>query len=222
MLLFARRIARSGTVLPGSLGEEVLLAAKAGKLDRHEVPALMIDYLAPSLDTTISAIASALHLFATHPEQWAALRADPALIPNAANEVIRFETPIRAFSRRAAVDTDVAGTAIPRGARVLVLYASANRDELVWDQPDVFDIGRDAGRQLAFGYGSHGCAGQGLARMESEAMLTALVERVERIEVAGVPVWARNNLIRCRATLPLTLVPVSPPEPAAESGRSRA
>ena len=65
----------------------------------------------------------------------------------------------------------IGGTGIAAGSRVLVIYASANRDEHEWDQPDSFDIRRDATRQMGFGYGSHACAGQGLARMETQAML---------------------------------------------------
>ncbi|MFL6160011.1 MAG: cytochrome P450 [Marmoricola sp.] len=208
MLRFAKRIARSGDVLPGSLGDDALRAAAAGTISDKEGVALMIDYLAPSLDTTISGIASALHLLATHPDQWQLLRADPSLIPNAANEALRFEAPIRGFSRKVAADVAIGGTTVPRGSRVLVLYASANRDELAWEEPDVFDISRDASAQLAFGRGSHSCAGQGLARLETETLLAALVDRVERIEPVGSPTWVRNNLIRCHASLPLRLVPV--------------
>lgn len=99
MMRFAKKIARSGNVLPDSLGEDALRAAGAGTISDKEGVALMIDYLAPSLDTTISGIASAVHLLATHPDQWEALRADPSLVPNAANEALRFEAPIRAFTR---------------------------------------------------------------------------------------------------------------------------
>lgn len=208
MLRFARRIARTGNVLPGSMGDEVIAAARAGTIPQHEASALMIDYLAPSLDTTISAISSALRLFALHPEHWDEIRADRDLIPNAFNEVVRYEAPLRAFSRRAAHDTTIAGTEIPRGARVVVLYASANRDEDVWDKPETFDIHRDAGRHLGFGHGTHGCAGQGLARLEGQALLNALADRVERIELTGEPTWARNNIIRGLSSLPLTLHPI--------------
>jgi cytochrome P450 len=89
---------------------------------------------------------------------------------------------------------------------VLVIYASANRDEHEWDQPDTFDIRRDATRQLGFGHGSHACAGQGLARMETQAMLRALVERVDRIELTAPPTWAINNIIRRHECLPLKLI----------------
>lgn len=85
------------------------------------------------------------------------------------------------------------------------MYASANRDELEWDDPHTFDIRRDATRQLGFGQGTHACAGQGLARLETTAMLRALAERVERIEVTGEPTWAINNIIRRHQRLPIKL-----------------
>ncbi|MGW4063461.1 cytochrome P450 [Amycolatopsis sp. NPDC004747] len=207
MARFAHTVAKQRKVLPGSMGDDLLRAADDGKLAHAECPALMIDYLAPSLDTTLSAIASALHLFATHPGQWQLLKDDPSLIPNAVNEIVRYESPLRAFSRKVARDTEVAGTALPAGSRVLVLYASANRDALVWDDPGKFDVRRDAARQLGFGHGTHGCAGQGLARMETQAMLRALVARVGRIEPAGTPEWARNNIIHRLERLPIELVP---------------
>ncbi|NKY26030.1 cytochrome P450 [Nocardia gamkensis] len=207
MMRFTRRLARDRDLLPGSAGEEVLQAADEGNHPRSECPALLIDYLAPSLDTTIGAISSALYLFATHPSQWQMLRADPAMIPNAVNEVVRYESPLRAFSRKAVRETTVSGTTIPKGARVVVIYASANRDPEEWKDPDTFDIRRDASRQLGFGHGTHGCAGQGLARLETQAILRALVDRVERIEIAGAGEWAMNNIIHRFERLPLQFVP---------------
>jgi cytochrome P450 len=205
MLRFARQVVRRRAMLEGSLGHDVLLAADEGKLSHAECSPLMVDYIAPSLDTTISAISNALYLFGTHPEQWQLLREDSTLIPNAVNEVIRFESPLRAFSRKVALDTSIGPAAIPAGARVLVVYASANRDEREWDDPHTFDIRRDATRQLGFGQGTHACAGQGLARLETTAMLSALAERVERIEVTGEPTWAINNIIRRHERLPIKL-----------------
>ncbi|CAN7305706.1 cytochrome P450 [Mycolicibacterium frederiksbergense] len=207
MLRFSRRVVRDRAVLPGSMGDDVLNAADAGEVPRAECPALMIDYLAPSLDTTISAISSALHLFATHPDQWQALREDPSLVANAVNEVVRLESPLRAFSRKAVTDVELGGSLIPRDSRVLVIYASANRDEREWDDPDSFDITRDVNRHLGFGYGTHGCAGQGLARLESQAILRELAARVERINPTGEPIWAVNNIIHRYQRLPLELVP---------------
>jgi len=182
MLRFARRVVRERSLINGSLGHEVLLAADDGTVSHAECAPLMIDYIAPSLDTTISAIS------------------------NAINEIVRYEAPLRAFSRQARHTTDIAGHPIPAGARVLVIYASANRDELEWDEPETFDIGRDAARQLGFGHGTHACAGQGLARLETSAILRALLDRVDRIELTAEPKWAINNIIRRHERLPLKLI----------------
>ncbi|MGU3433011.1 cytochrome P450 [Actinomycetes bacterium M1A6_2h] len=206
MLLYSKRVVREGSVLPGSMGDDVLKAAADNKIAASQCPALMIDYLGPSLDTTIGAISGALHLFATHPEQWDAIRENPSLIPNAVNEVVRFESPIRAFSRRAVRDVEIGGSLVPAGGRVLVVYASANRDPREWERPDSFDITRDAAKQLGFGSGAHGCAGQGLARLEATSLLTVLARRVERIELEGPPVRAVNNVIHRFEQLPLRLV----------------
>ncbi|MEE3065567.1 MAG: cytochrome P450 [Actinomycetota bacterium] len=207
MLLFARRVVRHRNVLDGSMAHELLCAADAGQLSYAACSALMIDYIAPSLDTTISAISNALYLFGTHSDQWRLAKENPGLIPNAVNEVIRYESPLRAFARQVRHDTEIAGTPIPAGSRVLVMYASANRDENEWDRPEIFDIRRDAGRHIGFGHGTHACAGQGLSRMETAAILRALLERVDRIEVVGQPVWAVNNIIRRHRHLPLKLIP---------------
>ncbi|WP_183099058.1 cytochrome P450 [Nocardioides pelophilus] len=207
MLRYARRVAKERSLLPESLGADLLRAVDEGRLDAAGCPKLLVDYLAPSIDTTLSAIASALYLFAQHPDQWQRLRADRSLLPNAINEVVRLESPLRAFSRKVAADVTLAGVALPAGSRVLVLYASANRDELVWESPDEFDITRDASQQLGFGHGTHGCAGQGLARLETRAVLGHLLDRVERLELTGEPVWAVNNIIHRLEHLPLELIP---------------
>ena len=182
MLWFAKQVVRRRAVLDGSMGHDILVAADAGKLPRSECSALMVDYLVPSLDTTISGIANALALFATHPDQWRLLNREPSLLPNAVNEVLRYESPLRAFTRKILRRSMIADTSVPAGSRVLVLYASANRDEREWTDPETFDIRRDANRQLGFGHGTHACAGQGLARLEMQAMLSALMQRVDRIE----------------------------------------
>lgn len=206
MLRFSTQVVRRRAVIDGGMGHDILVAADAGKLPVGECSALVVDYLVPSLDTTISGIANALALFAAHPDQWALLKGEPSLLPNAVNEVLRYESPLRAFTRKVRRPTMIANVAIPGGARVLVLYASANRDEREWADPNTFDIGRDANRQLGFGHGTHACAGQGLARLEMQAMLSALMERVDRIELAGQPTWALNNVIRCYERLPLRLI----------------
>jgi cytochrome P450 len=205
MLRFARNVVRSRTVLDGSMVDELLAAVDAGTVSREQCTALLIDYIAPSLDTTIGAISNAVYLLGAHPEQWELLKNDPSLIPNALNEILRYESPLRAFARLARRDTHIAGVPIPAGSRVLVMYASANRDEREWNNPEAFDIRRDAGRHLGFGNGAHACAGQALACLETAAMLRALIERVDRIHLGDKPTWAVNNIIRRHQSLPVTL-----------------
>lgn len=205
MAAFGAEIVRTGNVAPGSLGASVLEARDQGAVTTEQCMMLMLDYLAPSLDTTISAVGSAIWLFGTRPDQWDAVRADPGLIPNAVNEIVRFEAPIRAFGRVAGTDTQIGGVPIAAGSRVLVLYASANRDERKFERPDEFDVTRpNAAEQLGFGYGEHGCAGQGLARMETQALLAALARSVRRFHL-GEPRRALNNLIRALGSLPVTV-----------------
>jgi cytochrome P450 len=205
MAAYGAEIVRTGNVLPGSLGAGVLEARDRGDISTEQTMMLMLDYLAPSLDTTISAVGSAVWLFGRHPDQWDRVRADPRLVANAVNEVVRFESPIRAFGRLAESDTEIGGVAVPAGSRVLVIYASANRDERRFERPDEFDVTRsDAVYQLGFGLGEHGCAGQGLARMEAESLLAALARSVTRFHL-GPPERALNNLIRAFATLPVTV-----------------
>ena len=205
MLRFARRMVRERSVLPGSMADELLTAADKGELEARECPALLVDYLGPALDTTISAISTALVMFATHPQQWELLRSEPERIPNAINEIVRYESAVRAFGRRVGFDTEVGGIPLPAGSQILVMYASANRDEREWDRPDDFDITRDAGRHLGFGKGAHACAGQAMARLETGAFLTALTQRVERLELRGTPQWIRNSIIRRYERIPLRL-----------------
>lgn len=205
MTAYAQQL--SGSALPeGCFAERILQASARGEIEAARCPMLFIDYLAPSLDTTISALGNALWLFATNPEQWQLLRAEPQRVKAAFNEALRVETPISCFTRVAATDTTIGDVAIPAGSRVMVNFASANRDERRWDEPERFDIRRESAGQLAFGHGEHACVGMGLARLEGAAVLTALAERVERIELAGEPTRKLNNLIRSFSALPLRVV----------------
>ncbi len=191
----------------GSFAARIRRAAEDGDIEPDRCPMLMIDYLAPSLDTTISALGNAVWLFATHPEQWALLRAEPSRARKALDEVLRLESPISGFTRVARVDTELGGVPIPAGSRLLVSFASANRDERRWDDPERFDITRESAGQLAFGHGAHACVGMGLARLEGAAVLTALAERAGTIRLAGPPRRKPNNLIRSFASLPVEVSP---------------
>ncbi|AHH20979.1 putative cytochrome P450 [Nocardia nova SH22a] len=201
MAAYAQRLVDERAAQPSGVAHRVLEALDRDEIDAGQAVSLMIDYLAPSLDTTVTGISTAIWLFGRYPEQWQRVREDPALIPHAFNEVLRFETPVRAFGRRVSRDTEIAGTVVPQGAQVLILFASANRDERKWDRADVFDVGRKPTDHVGFGYGVHGCVGQGLARLETHTLLAALARRVERFEVGGER-WAINNLMRALDTAP--------------------
>jgi cytochrome P450 len=182
------------TVRRGSWAAMAFEAAERGEITLHQARGLILDYVAPSLDTTIFAISSALWLFALHPEQWDLVRENAALIPAAINEVLRAESPIQIFSRYVTRATEVDGVEIPSGSRVLVMYGSANRDERKWQEPERFDIRRKATEQLAFGHGEHLCVGLPLARLELRALLTSLAKRVNRFEILEVKRCINNTL----------------------------
>jgi cytochrome P450 len=195
MIHYAYTEAVPGKLKPGGWAAMIYEAADRGEIHHDQCPAMMNDYMGPSLDTTIFAVSSAIWLFARHPEQWDAVRADPALIPSAVNEVLRLESPIQGFSRMVTRDHAVDGVAIPANARVIVLYGSANRDERKWEKPETFDVRRRASEHLAFGQGPHSCVGMSLARLEIKALLTALARRVRRFEL-GETTRAINNVLR--------------------------
>jgi cytochrome P450 len=181
-------------VRPGSWAALAFAAAERGEITLHQARGLILDYVAPSLDTTIFATSSALWLFASHPDQWDLIRDNPALIPAAINEVLRIESPIQIFSRYVTRDTDVDGVQIAQGSRVLIMYGSANRDERKWQDPERFDIHRKAAEQLAFGHGEHLCVGLPLARLELRALLASLAKRVKRFEILEVKRCINNTL----------------------------
>jgi cytochrome P450 len=173
------------TVVPGSWADHAFQRAEERSIPLELMKAKLLAYVLPSLDTTIQAIANGLWLFGQNPDQWELLRERPDLMNRAINEVLRLEAPVLTFSRLlVGGDHELGGAAIPDGARVLVMFASGNRDERKWQDPDRFDITRDgASEHLAFGFGIHLCLGQGLARIEMRELFKALLERVERFEI---------------------------------------
>jgi cytochrome P450 len=180
---------------PDGWAARLFAAGDAGALEPEEVRGLLIDYIAPSLDTTILGAGHLLYLLGAHPEQYEEVRAHPELIPSAVHEALRFEAPVRAFTRLAVTRYQAGEVSIPEGERVLLCYGAANRDERHYAEPDRFDVTRDARDHLAFGHGVHRCAGGHLAQLELESLLRALVSRVRRIEV-GPPNVLMNNVLR--------------------------
>jgi len=192
------------TVASGSWAAELFAAARTGRLSPPEAMAALSAYIFPSLDTTILAKGWLLNDLATHPDQWALLRERPELIPNAVLESVRRNSVLRWFSRVAAEDYPVGDFAVPKGARVMLLYGCANRDERRYDDPDRFDIARDARDQLAWGTGAHMCAGMHLARLEMEVLLEALLE-AGVAPAAGTPTLGANAGLFGFAALPMRL-----------------
>jgi len=184
MMHYAQTQAVPGKLKPGSWAEAIHHAAAAGEVPPEAVPVMMIDYMGPSLDTTILAISSGVWLFANNPDQWDLVRGDPSLITGVMNEILRMEAPIHGFSRYVARDYDLDGVLLPEGSRAIVFYGAANRDPGQFPDPNRFDIRRDnAGRHMAFGAGPHMCLGMSLARLEMRALFTALARRVQRFHI---------------------------------------
>jgi cytochrome P450 len=205
MMHYARTHAVPGKLKPGSWAEAIHDAAAAGEVPPEAVPVMMIDYMGPSLDTTIFAISSGVWLFAKYPDQWDLLRDDPSLIPGAINEILRIEAPIQGFSRYVARDYDLDGVPLLKGSRAIVFYDAANRDPRQFPEPDRFDVRRDnAGRHMAFGAGPHMCLGQNLAKLEMRALFTVLVRRVKRFRIAEEERML-NNVLRGFSKLIVTV-----------------
>src|SRR5262245_30522206 len=156
---------------------------------------MMIDYMGPSLDTTIYAIGSGVWLFAKHPEEWQKIRESPSRIPGAINEILRMESPIQAFSRLLVKNYDIDEVTLPAGSRAIVFSGAANRDERKFADPHTVEVLRNSADQLAFGSGPHMCVGFHLARLEMNAIFSALATRVKRFHIER-EVRNLNNVFR--------------------------
>lgn len=154
-------------------------------------------------DTTSAAIAGGMRALAEHPDQRERLRADMSLMPTAVEEIIRWVTPVKEFMRTATADTEVRGVPIAKGESVYLSYVSANHDEDVFDDPFTFDVGRDPNKHLSFGYGVHFCVASALARMEINSFFSALLPRLEAIELAGEPQLMSTTFVGGLKHLPI-------------------
>jgi len=158
-------------------------------------------------ETTTNLLGNMVLALLDHPDQWHLLQNRPELIPSAVEEVLRFDSPIQGFYRTALEPYVVAGSEIPAGSRVLLLFASGNRDPRHYEDADEFRIERNPSDHLAFGSGIHLCLGAHLARMEGAAVLRSLLERTRGFELAGEPLRGLNPNLRGVVTLPLSLLP---------------
>jgi cytochrome P450 len=155
-------------------------------------------------DTTSNAIAGGLDVLLDQPDQLERLRAEPELLTNAVDEILRWVSPVKQFMRTAQADIEINGHAFSAGDRVLLSYASANRDETVFADPFRFDVGRsNASDQIAFGFGAHFCLGAHLARLEMRELFRALLQRVAHIERAGPTDYTQTIFVGGPKRLPI-------------------
>jgi cytochrome P450 len=155
-----------------------------------------------AIETTASLVTQSLRLLATHPEQREWLREHPEAIPQAVEEVLRYEAPVQHTKRTALRDTELLGEPIPEGSTVLVLTGSANRDERRFEEPDAFDVRREPKRHMAFGEGIHHCIGAPLARLEGEVVIETVLAELPEYRLVGEPIRLPNHIVRGYLSLP--------------------
>jgi cholest-4-en-3-one 26-monooxygenase len=185
-----------------------LLAAQVNgeQLDMRSYMLFLVLLTAAGNETTRTAFSHAVVELADRPEEWRRLKEDPSLIPSAVEEVLRFSSPVLYFRRNAIAPMEIAGEAIEPGDIVTLWYASANRDEAQFVDPDRFDVGRTPNHHVAFGGGGpHFCLGASLARLEIRVLLETLVERYDHLERVGPFERVRSNFLHGIKHLPVVL-----------------
>lgn len=170
---------------PGSVGRGIFDAEVRGDIPAGTAGHIIHQYLGAGVDTTIASIGNIVALLGRHPDQLELVRNNPELVPAAFAEVLRYWAPIHIWGRTATRDVEVESVTVPAGAQLGILFGAGNRDPRHYVDPDVFDVTRNPVDHLSFGYGPHGCAGQGLAKLEGHAVLEALARRVKVMTIAG-------------------------------------
>ncbi len=179
-----------------------------GRLSADELTSIALLLLAAGFETTVNLIGNGVALMIAHPEQRAALRAEPGRWTNAVEEVLRFDSPVQRTGRVAQRDTVLAGEPVPAGRLVMVQLGGANRDPAVFEEPHRFDITRgNADNHIAFSSGPHYCIGAGLARLEGEIGLRALFDRFPDLTLAGTPHRRPTRVLRGFDSIPVRLHP---------------
>ena len=176
------------------------------ELTEAELAMFLIQLLVAGNETTRNLISGGLVALAEHPDQLRRLVEDPALIPHAVEELLRWTSPVVSFLRTATRDTEISGTPIAAGDPVLMVYAAANRDpEVFGPSAGALDVGRDPNPHLGLGFGTHFCLGAPLARLEARIMLEELLARFRSIELAGDVVRGPSSIIAGVTSAPLLL-----------------
>ena len=178
-----------------------------GLLSEREMLNMLRLLLSAGSETTTNLIGNSMLALLRHPEQLERLRNDPSLIPAAVEELLRFDSPAQADSRRVAADCEVNGVALRKRDNVVLLLGAANRDPDVFDDPDRLDVGRRQGPHLSFGRGIHHCLGAALARLEGRIVVEMLLERFPRMSLLRQrPRFRRGIVLRGLKSLPVRCV----------------
>jgi cytochrome P450 len=179
----------------------------AGNLSEDEYISTVMLILMAGHGSTIDVLGSGLHALLRFPDAQGRLRDDPGLMTTAVPEMFRFDAPLPFFHRYATEDIDLNGWHIPRGTKLGLLYASANRDAAQFPHPDRFDVGRTPNRHMAFAGGAHFCLGNHLARLEMETVFSTLLAHFPTIELIDTPVYKRGLSLRGPEALRVRLMP---------------
>jgi len=177
-------------------------------LNREEIIGEALLLLIGGNETTRNVISGGIEALLRHPDQKQKLIDDPTLIPSAVEECLRWVTPVINMARTATTDVDVRGRTIPAGDQVLLMYASANRDGEVFEDPNTFDVARSPNPHVTFGYSTHHCLGASLARLEIKVMLEEVLQRLPNMRLANpdAPLTrTRSSFIRGITALPVVL-----------------
>jgi cytochrome P450 len=180
------------------------LAAAQHDIRAETVTANAIFLMMAGHETTMSAIGATVLLLLRHPDQRDLVTRNPALVTDAVEEAIRFESPVQIAVRIPAETVEVAGEVFPAGRALPILIGACNRDPKVFADPDTFDVTRSPNPHLGFVAGEHFCVGAPLARLEAPIAVCALLERFPRLQLAGEPQWRGSLPLRSLAHLPVT------------------
>lgn len=166
------------------------------RLSEAEVQANIFLIYAAGFETTTHLLANMVRQFVAHPDQLQKVRDDRSLIPNAVEEILRFDPPVQLDGRFVFEDIEIDGVTIEKGSSIITLLAGANRDPAICDNPESFDVTRDDVQLMSFGSGIHYCLGAALARLEAQVVLERLLDRYEHWEITAEPVWQARITIR--------------------------
>jgi hypothetical protein len=179
--------------------------ADGSRLSEDELVTTCTLLLNAGHEASVNVVGNGVLALLRHPAELARLRSDPALVPTAVEEMIRYDAPLQLFERTATEDAEVGGVTVPAGQKIAALLGSANRDPAAFAEPDRFDVARTDNPHIGFGAGIHFCLGAPLARVELQVSLATLLRRFPRLALAGEPLRRREFVIRGLRTLPVTV-----------------